>query len=278
VSRKKKGAGKAAVPSAAWPAEGPGAAREAFVWWWRVLLPRLVPAILVGYATGFVSLGLYQWMKRHVAPGSPADVGGELFRLTLWLVGSAAGQAWGAALTLLAMAGCEPSLAAGWRVVRRRLGRLASGVAARAGVLYGPLVFLVLLIVTLQRRGTALSPNPLPLAELVIGSLAVNVAVMTALLAPAALVEDVGGVRAVAAARERSYGVWGGLLGWGVLLIGLIALSSIGPVQAPNHLGGSYLWVLLAVLYVRARRNAEPTWTRADLAAALGEEVAAPAR
>jgi hypothetical protein len=271
MGRKKAAKGKSnSVPSAAaWPVCDQSAAREAFELW-RLGFTHLVPALVAAYLGSAAAVALLL----H-GGGRPAAWGGALL---LWLAGSGVGQTWGAAFVLLTRAGVKADGAAVWRVVKRGAARLAANGLLRAVMVYAPLAVVVAMAVVAY-RGQPPRPNPIPILTVVVGAMTVNIGILTCLLPCAVLAEPGGGpLAALTAARDRGFLVWGGLLGWGALLLAIIVVSSLMPYQnrfypVANHLVGSYLWLVQAVFYVRARRREQPDWTPSDLRRALGEEA-----
>jgi hypothetical protein len=197
--------------------------------------------------------------------------------LLLWLTASWLGQVWGAALVLLRAAGRPVTASGALALVRESLGLWLLVGLGRISLVYGPPALLVAVAQSLQARGVERAPA-LPMATLVVGSLAVVLALLTALAAPVAVADmPRSPARVLVLARRWGDAVLPALACWGAVVVGLSWLCSLVPVGGawqilPNPLVGSIAWVLLPVLYLRARAAAEPE----ALATRLGELAHAP--
>lgn len=275
MSRKRKAAEPTAV-ARPWPGDAGRLRRLPQVWF--NLVAGLLPVILLTYGLTALSVAWVNAAHRHPrAWGSPLSPG-NLLVVGLWLLGSGLGQAWTAAVVLLRQTGVPPTRPRVLALLRARLGALATAWLARALVVYAPLLALAAWAATMAHRQASFGTNPSVLLTLLVGSLAVNCAIMTALLVPVVLAEPgLGLVGALQQARERGYGSPGPLVLGGLLWL-LAMWASVLPLWGvrhlvPNHLVGSLIWVLLPLAYVRARRAAEPDWSPDDLARALAVQT-----
>lgn len=243
---------------------------ETIVRWWR-LLPVLLPAILCAYLAN-AAVALTADLLPDSAPGSAAlAVGrGALLLLASWL-----GQLWAAAAVLLAATGGPVSAGRIGRWVRERVGLALFALAARAGLIYTPVVLFAAIGAASPGAAQQVGQvNLAPLAALILLPLALIFAALFALLPVGVLVVREGGVAEMfRRAREWGDASFVALLLWGGLITVLAAATSFlplnPPVLFPNHAVGSLLWVLLPVVWLRVRRVAEPELTVEALTAEL---------
>lgn len=210
--------------------------------WWR-LLPVLWPPILLGYAAGAIDL-------------ATRDHDLVALRTVLLLGSSWLGMAWAAAA-------CEddvPGLGAVLGRLRTAGWRLWWLAILRAPLVYGPA--LLLYGVGAARSGVEQQvgqANPVPMLALILLPLTLILAALFAPLASVMVVDRPrGAVPALNRAKQLGDPLLAGMLGWGGMLMVVIALTSSLPTDPPrilpNHAVGSLLWVLLAVGTQRARR------------------------